>query len=349
MNMVQVKRPGQKPEVVTLKAVAQHLGLTPGTVSAVLNNSPSARSIPQETKNRIHAAATELNYRPNFFARTLRNKRTYTIGVIAEEIGDSYSSPIISGIEQLLRQRDYFFLTVVHRHDPALLSRYSQLLSERGVEGIITVDTTVQEVPMLPTVAIAGHKKLKGVTNIVLDHEKAAVLALGHLKELRHERIAFMRGNPLSSDSKDRWEAICHVAGQMGIDMDPELIVQIDTDDPTPRLGYPFAKELLARHKPFTALFAYNDISAIGAIRAIQEQGLRVPQDISVMGFDDIPGAAFHTPSLTTVRQPLNRMGEVAAQSLLERIEGKKEYPSEIAIEPELVVRESTAPAPVSC
>jgi DNA-binding LacI/PurR family transcriptional regulator len=347
--MVQVKKPGQKPEVITLKAVAQYLGLTPGTVSAVLNDSPSARSIPQETKNRIHAAAKELNYRPNFFARTLRNKRTYTIGVIAEEIGDSYSSPIISGIEQYLRTRNYFFLTVVHRHDPVLLNRYSQLLSERGVEGIITVDTTVQEAPMLPTVAIAGHKKLKGVTNIILDHEHAAVLALNHLKELRHERIAFMRGNPLSSDSQDRWAAIGRVAAQIGLTIDPELTMQIDSDDPTPMLGYPYTKQLLARGKPFTAIFAYNDISAIGAIRALQEHGLRVPQDISVLGFDDIPGAAFHTPSLTTVRQPLNRMGEVAAQSLLERIEGKKEYPSEIAIEPELVVRESTAKAPGSC
>jgi LacI family transcriptional regulator, galactose operon repressor len=343
--MAQIKKPGQEPAVVTLKAVAQHLGLTPGTVSAVLNDSPSARSIPAETKNRIHAAAKELNYRPNFFARTLRNKRTYTIGVIAEEIGDSYGSTIISGIEQYLRKRDYFFLTVAHRHDPELLNRYSQLLSERGVEGIITVDTTVQEEPTLPTVAVAGHKKLKGVTNIVLDHQQAAVLALNHLKDLHHERIAFMKGNPLSSDSKDRWDAICRVAEQIGLKIDPDLIVQIDTDDATPLLGYPFAKQLLARKKPFTALFAYNDISAIGAIRAFQEQGLRVPQDISVMGFDDIPGAAFHTPSLTTVRQPLNRMGEVAAQSLLERIDGNKEYPEEIAIEPELVVRESTAKA----
>ena len=347
--MVLVKKAGQKPQVITLKAVAQHLGLTPGTVSAVLNDSPSARSIPQETKNRIHAAAKELDYRPNFFARTLRNKRTYTIGVIAEEIGDSYSSAIISGIEQYLRQRNYFFLTVVHRHDPILLSRYSQMLSERGVEGIITVDTTVNEAPMLPTVAVAGHKKLKGVTNIVLDHERAAVLALNHLKELRHERVAVMRGNPISSDSKERWDAICCVAARIGLTLDPELTVQIDADDPTPMLGYPFTKQLLARQKPFTALFAYNDISAIGAIRAIQEQGFRVPQDISVIGFDDIPGAAFNNPSLTTVRQPLNRMGEVAAQSLLDRIEGKKEYPHEIAIEPELVVRESTAKAPGSC
>jgi LacI family transcriptional regulator len=344
--MGQTKKPGEGPAVVTLKAVAHHVGLTPGTVSAVLNDSPSARSIPQETKNRIHAAAKELNYRPNFFARTLRNKRTYTIGVIAEEIGDSYSSAIISGIEQYLRKRDYFFLTVVHRHDPELLSRYSTILSERGVEGIITVDTTVQDTPALPTVSVAGHKKVKGVTNIVLDHERAAVLALGHLKELGHERIAFMKGSPLSSDSKDRWEAIAHVAGRIGVKIDPDLVVQIDSQDATPMLGYPFTKQLLARNRPFTALFAYNDISAIGAIRALQEQGLRVPQDVSVVGFDDISGAAFHSPSLTTVRQPLNRMGEVAAQTLLERIEGKKEEPAEIAIEPEFVARESTAKAP---
>jgi DNA-binding LacI/PurR family transcriptional regulator len=163
----QGRKSGRQPGVVTLKNVAEHLGLTPGTVSAVLNDAPSARSIPQDTKNRIHAAAKELNYRPNFFARTLRNKRTYTIGVIAEEIGDSYGSAVISGIEQYLRTSGYFFLTVAHRHDPELLNRYSQILSERGVEGIITVDTTVRETPVLPTVSVAGHKQLKGVTNIV--------------------------------------------------------------------------------------------------------------------------------------------------------------------------------------
>jgi DNA-binding LacI/PurR family transcriptional regulator len=343
--MAQTKRPGPKSTVVTLKSVAEHVGLTPGTVSAVLNDSPSARSIPQETKNRIHAAAKELNYRPNFFARTLRNKRTYTIGVIAEEIGDSYGSMVISGIEAHLRKMDYFFLTVAHRHDANLLNQYSQLLLQRGVEGFITVDTTVHEAPSLPTVAVAGHQKVKGVTNVVLDHAQAATLALNHLASLGHERIAFMKGNPLSSDSKIRWKAICEVAQKIGLQIDAELTVQIDIDDPTPQLGYPFAKQLLARNKPFTALFAYNDISAIGAIRALQEHGLRVPQDVSVMGFDDIPGAAFNTPTLTTVRQPLARMGQVAAQTLLERIAGKNDYPSEIAIEPELVVRESTAKA----
>ena len=158
--MVPPKKPGQKSTVVTLKAVALHLGLTPGTVSAVLNDSPSARSIPQTTKSRIHAAAKELDYRPNFFARTLRNKRTYTIGVIAEEIGDSYGGMVISGIEEYLRKKDYFFFVVAHRHDPDLLNRYSEMLSQRGVEGLITVDTSIDEAPSLPTISIAGRGKI---------------------------------------------------------------------------------------------------------------------------------------------------------------------------------------------
>src|SRR5450631_1454324 len=255
---------------------------------------------------------------------------------------------VISGVEAYLRQHNYFFLTVIHRHDAAMLREHSQLLLERGVEGFITIDTSLQESLTLPTVSVAGHRKLKGVTNLVLNQEAGVRMALEHLLALGHRKIAFMQGQPRSSDSEERWKGVCKVAQELGLEMDTDLIVHLEFDDPSPQLGYPYAKQLLARKKPFTALFAYNDISAIGAIRAIQEQGLRVPQDVSVMGFDDIPGAAFHTPSLTTVRQPLNRMGEVAAQSLLERIEGATDYPSEIAIEPELVVRESTAKAPAS-
>src|SRR6266496_4468806 len=126
------KKDDKKQSAVTLKTVAEYVGLTPGTVSAVLNNSPASRSFPQHTKNRILAAARELNYRPNFFARSLRVKRTYTIGVITEEIGDPYGGMVISGIEQYLRQRDFFFLAVAHRHDAKLLQTYAHLLLERG-------------------------------------------------------------------------------------------------------------------------------------------------------------------------------------------------------------------------
>jgi len=328
---------------VTLKTVAQHLGLAAGTVSATLNNSPAARSIPEHTKKRILAAAQELNYRPDFFARTLRMKRTFTIGVIAEEIGDAYGSQVISGIEKYLARNNYFFLTVVHRHDPKLLQTYSQMLLERGVEGIITVDTSILAEPSLPTVAVAGHRQIAGVTNIVLDHKRAARLALEHLKELGHEKIAFIKGQVFSSDSEDRWNAITEVAGELGIQILPELTIRIDSTVSTPEVGFPVTKELLARNEPFTALFAYNDISAIGATWALREAGLLVPQDVSVVGFDDIPGAAYANPGLTTVRQPLLRMGEIAAQTLVSQIEEHGEYVPEIAIEPEFVVRDSTS------
>jgi len=335
----------KKSGAVTLKAVADHLGLTPGTVSSVLNDAPSSRSIPQRTKSRILAAARELNYKPNFFAQSLRKKRTYTIGVIVEEIGDAYGSMVISGVEQYLRSKNFFFLTVVHRHDPELLDRYAQILLERGVEGFITIDMQLREAPSIPTVAVAGHKGFPGVTNIVLDHHHAARVALQHLVDLGHKRIAFMKGAEFSSDSAVRWSAIEGVAQDLKIEIQPELTVQININDATPQLGYPFAKQLLERCAPFTALFAYNDLSALGAIRAFQEAGLRVPQDVSVVGFDDIQGAAYNTPSLTTVRQPLARMGQIAAQTLLERIENSQDEPKEIAVEPELIVRESTTRA----
>jgi len=345
MKTASMSKPGiRKPERVTLKTIAEHLQLTPGTVSAALNNSAAARSIPEHTKQRILAAARELNYRPNFFARSLRLQRTFTIGVIAEEIGDAYGSLIISGIEQHLRQNNFFFLTVIHRHDKKLLQTYSQMLQARGVEGFITVDTSITEPPSLPTIAVAGHQRVPGVTNIVLDHKHAARMALEHLRELGHEEIAFVKGQTFSSDSAVRWDAIVETSQELGIRIRPELTVQIEGTDSTPGIGYPVGKQLLARKRPFTAVFAYNDISAIGAIWAFREAGLRVPQDVSVVGFDDIPGAAFANPGLTTVRQPLLRMGQIAAQTLIDRIEERGMYLPEIAIEPEFVVRQSTGP-----
>jgi DNA-binding LacI/PurR family transcriptional regulator len=337
---------GRQSARVTLKTIANHLNLTPGTVSAALNNSSAARSIPEHTKQRILAAARELNYRPNFFARSLRLRRTYTIGVIAEEIGDAYGSTIISGIERHLRENNFFFLTVIHRHDKKLLQTYSQMLQARGVEGFITVDTSITEEPALPTVAVAGHQHVASVTNIVLNHKRAAQMALQHLQDLGHEEIAFVKGQLLSSDSTVRWDAIVEVAQELGVRIRPELVVQIEGSDPTPLIGYPVGKALLGRGRKFTAVFAYNDISAIGVIWAFREAGLRVPGDVSVVGFDDIPAAAFANPALTTVRQPLLRMGQIAAQTVIERIEERGSYLPEIAVEPDFVVRESTGPAP---
>jgi LacI family transcriptional regulator len=219
------------------------------------------------------------------------------------------------------------------------------MLLTRGVEGFITTDTSLTEQLALPTVAVAGHVRVDGVTNIILDHKRAARLALEHLRDLGHEEIAFIKGQTISSDSAVRWNAICEVAQQLEIRIRPELTIQLEGIDSTPGIGYPFAKQLLARKIPFTALFAYNDISAIGSMWAIREAGLRIPEDISVVGFDDIAGAAYANPGLTTVRQPLIKMGQIAAQTVVDLIEGRGEYVAEIAIEPEFVVRQSTGPA----
>jgi LacI family transcriptional regulator, galactose operon repressor len=340
------KKTVKKRHPVTLQMVAERVGLTKGTCSAVLTKSAASRSVPPHTHERILQAARELNYRPSFYARNLGVKRTYTIGVVTQEIGDFYGSPIIGGVERYLRQKNYFFLTVAVRDNPKLLETYSHLLLDRGVEGLITVDTVIDRPLPLPAIAIPGHRRVEGVTNIVLDHRKAAWLALHHLMELGHREIAFMRGAYESPDSEDRWKAIREVAGELGIPLRAELIVQLEGRDATPQLGYPFAVQLLSRGRPFTALFAYNDVAAIGAIHAFQEAGLRVPEDVSVVGFDDIRIAVHNNPSLTTVRQPLQRMGEIAARTLLNRIEHHEDGEEDIEVEPEFVVRNSTARLP---
>jgi DNA-binding LacI/PurR family transcriptional regulator len=340
------RRSRLKDRGTSLAELAEHLQLTKGTISAVLNDSPYAKSIPQHTKDRIIAAATELNYRPNFFARTLRKKRTYSIGIVCAEIGDPYGSMVISGIESELSRNKYFFLTAIPRHDPILLNQYVDLLMSRGVEGIITVDTSLTHVPSVPTAAVPGHSSLTGITNIVLDHDHAAEQALKHLYELGHRDIAVFRGQPQSTDSDERWRSVSRCARELGIPIKQELTYHLQGEDPSPQLGYIAMRELMARGKHFTALFAYNDISAIGAIRALREKGFQVPQDVSVVGFDDIREAAFHFPGITTVRQPLRKMGETAAKHILQMIESGGKGSSRVDVEPEFVIRESTGPAP---
>src|SRR6266496_3052707 len=233
------KTPEQNGRTVTLKSVAAHVGLSPGTVSAVLNDAPSAKHIPKVTRERIFAAAQKLDYRPNFFAQSLRKQRTYTIGVIAHEIVDGYSSTIIAGIEDYARKKNYFFVTGVHRYDPELFDTYSRLLLQRGAEGIITLDFNLGHTLPVPAVATPGHTQNEGVTNIVLDHHHAAELAIRHLVELGHRKIAILRGHPESSDSQYRWNAVEEVAREMGLELDPELVVQIDSTESSPGLGYP--------------------------------------------------------------------------------------------------------------
>ena len=329
---------------ITLKVLAAHLGLDPATVSVVLNNVPG-RSIPEATRERIRAAAQKFNYHPSFVAQSLRNRRTMTIGILVPVLADGYHAEVMSGIGDHLLDENYFYFIAHHRHRPDLVKQYPQMLVSRGTEGIIAIDTHIDRRLPVPTVTVAGHSRIEGVANVVLDHKRAAELILEHLYYLGHRKIAFMRGQPFSSDSAVRWESLAAAARGLGLVVRPELTIELTRDLTSPELGYPVVQRLLALHQRFTALVCFNDMAAIGAVRALHDAQLRVPHDISVVGFDDIPQAAFQMPSLTTVRQPLHRMGKLSANLLLEHLQTRTALPPEVAVEPELIVRETTAKA----
>jgi DNA-binding LacI/PurR family transcriptional regulator len=336
----------ESPKPVNLKVLAEYLSLSPATISLVMNNAPGASAIAATTRQRVLEAAKLLNYRPNPIARSLRTRHTYTVGVIVPEFSEGYFTMLMNGIEEHLLQSGYLHFVVSHQGKPDLMDEYPRLLTERSVDGFLLVNTSLNEAVSRPVVSISGHKKIKGNTNILLDHDRAALLALKHLYDLGHRRIAFMKGQPQVPDSDFRWQGIMAMAQRVGLILYPELCVYLEANDWSPELGYPVTRDLLARTRDFTAIFCFNDISAIGAIRAIADAGLRCPDDISVIGFDDIASAAYHIPRLTTVRQPLHRMGETAVQTLLKRIASPNEpYPETILFEPELMVRESTSAA----
>lgn len=346
----------ERGRAVTLRHVAERVALSPATVSMVLNQAPTAAAIPPETQERIFAAAAELNYRPNYLARSLRSRRSFSVGVLVPEISEPYAAEVMSGIEAHLLETGYHYLVASHRRSNAkLLHEYLDLMRDRAVEGLILVASALHEQPSLPAVVVSGHVQLEGVTNVVIDHDRAAWDTLSHLSELGHERIAFFKGQPSSADTEDRWRAILEAAARLGLSVRPELTVQLSGEPSLATFapadgyeeGYTFARTLLDRRADFTALFAFDDVAAIGAIRAFLDAGLAVPDDVSVVGFDDIQSAAYQNPSLTTVRQPLREMGELAARLLLRRIVAPEadDQPF-VTVEPELVVRGSTGPAP---
>ena len=291
------KRPrgNAKPSVhqaVSLKQLAAHLGLNPATVSVVLNDVPG-RSIPQVTRDRIKAAAKAMNYQPSLLARSLRNRRTLTIGILVPELGDGYHTEVMSGIGDELVNAGYFYFTAHHRHQKRLVEKYTQMFLGRGAQGIIAIDTLLEHHIPVPVVAVAGHRRIEGVTNIVLDHAQAAELVLNYLYSQGHRNIAFMRGQSFSSDSDERWESLMTVAAKLRLEIHPELVVHLDRDISSPELGYPVVQKLLASKQPFTALVAFNDISAIGSIRALEDMSLRVPMMFRLLA------------STTSRRQPI--------------------------------------------
>ena len=347
-----------KSAMVTMRDVAKESGFSSATVSIVLNNAPLARYISGSTKKRIERAAHKLGYRPNLFARSLRSKRSHTVGVMVFDMTDPYCTLVLRGIENSLYQSPYLpILTDVH-NERSRFERYLEMLLDRRVEALIVLANWLfvnievladLEKSSLPTVMIGRELQNPSVSSVIVDNQLGAQTALEHLYSLGHRKIAFIRGPGALADTAPRWKGIRTFAKSSGLELDPRLIVDLpESRDPTSSFeaGHKLTEELLNQKRPFTALMAFDDMTAFGAIRALAKAGLHVPQDCSVIGFDDVATSSLYTPALSTVRQPMESMGAMAVSIALDGINAVLEKREVAAIHrkiaPELAAREST-------
>jgi len=344
--------------MVTIRDVAKESGFSSTTVSIVLNNAPLARYIPGSTKKRIERAAKKLGYRPNLFARSLRSKRSHTVGVMVFDMTDPFCTLVLRGIENALYQASYLpILTDVH-NERSRFERYLEMLLDRRAEALIVlanwlfvnVDVLADlEKSSVPTVMIGRELQNPSVSSVIVDNELGAHTAVEHLYSLGHRKIAFIRGPKALADSAPRWKGIRSFAKTSNLELDPRLIMDLpESSEPISSFeaGYKLTEELLKQKRPFTALMAFDDMTAFGAIRALAKAGSQVPQDCSIIGFDDVAVSSLYTPPLTTVRQPMEAMGAMAVSIALEGINAVLEKREVAAVHrkmaPELAVREST-------
>ena len=332
---------------VSQKALAAHLGLSPSTVSLVLNDAPLAAAIPEATRKRIHDAARELDYRPDLYARYLFTGKSFTVAVMVPEIGEGFSASILSGVDEELVKRNYAFFLANHHGEEQLIREFPARLRQRAVEGFLLINTPISEPLQCPAVSIGSQPAVGDMVRILLDNQLGGRLAAEHLLRLGHREIAVIRGHKWRPAAGERWLGIEQAAEGHGVRIDKRLTVEMVSEGrthgpSTPAEGYRAAQELLARGRRFTALIAFNDFAALGAIRALHEAGIHVPEEVSVMGFDDVPAAAYTIPGLTTLRQPWKQMGAMAASSLVEMLGGATPAERDVVVEPELIVRETT-------
>ena len=359
-----VKRNSGKSLAVTMRDVAKASGFSPATVSIVLNNAPLAQYIAPGTKKRIEEAARKLGYRPNAMARFLRSKRTHSVGVMLIDITDPFCTPILRGIENSLYQASYAPILADAHNQKNRFERSLEMLLERHVEALIVVaNWTFVDIHVLadfnkrniPVATICWELPGDTTSSVMVDNEAGGRLAVEHLYKLGHRKIAFIRGPKMLIDSAPRWKGIQKFAHSVDYEIDQSLVMQLpDWLDPNSSFegGLRLTEELLQKRKKFTALVAFDDLTALGAIRAFNKAGMKVPEHCSVTGFDDVALSALAAPSLTTIRQPLETMGNLAVNTILEGINASQEKRdwaiSHHRTTPELVIRESTQAAALS-
>jgi LacI family transcriptional regulator len=346
--------------MVTIRDLAREIGLSVATISVVLTQAPKSRRIPLETQQRIHAAAKKLGYSPNLIARSLRSARTHNVGVLVFDISDPYCSVIVRGIERSLYESGYMPVLTDLQNDPKRLRECAQMLMERRVGGVVAIanplyfEKDLREILYefrVPAVVIGRELQQADFGSVVIENEVGTYAMLQHLYELGHREIAFIKGPRALNDSEPRWNGLCAFAEKVRLRIAPELVVQIKGRNSSYEEGVRLTEALLQCKQRFTALVTFDDLTAFAAVGALTAAGIRVPQDCSVGGFDDLPGAAFYNPPLTTVHQYLEEQGSIGGEmikALITEEAGKEISKLHRKVTPTLVVRRSTAPVPVN-
>jgi LacI family transcriptional regulator len=343
---------------VTLADVAGASGFSTSTVSIVLNEAPLSRYVAAATKEHIRKKAAEMGYHADALARSLSRRRSQTIGVLVFDISDPFCMSLLRGIERTLYATTYLPIIMDADNRPEQFDRYLDMLIGRRVEGLILVANwlfaeiePISKILMnkLPITVVGRDLTQRGLRSVVVDNEAGGYEAIRHLYSLGHREIATLRGPAGMDDSARRWQGIERFAAEVGLELDPRLTFQLpDSMEPTSSFdgGLILTAELIGKKAEFSAIIAFDDVTALGAMRALWLAGRRVPEDCSVIGFDDIPQAALSTPGITTVRQPMLEMGGLAASLVLEAIVPLNNALAEAdlleLLPPELVQRDST-------
>jgi DNA-binding LacI/PurR family transcriptional regulator len=331
------------PRQPSIKDIARLARVSHPTVSRALQNSPLVNP---RTAERIRKIAAESGYRASAVARGLVTRRTRTIGLVVTTVADPFTSEVVSGIEQTANDNGYSVFLADSNADPERERKVVQAFAERRVDGIIVTSSRVGALylpllsqMMVPIVLLNDQHPGAFVHSVMICNLEGSRAVAGHLVELGHRRIAYLGDKYGYQSDAERFAGYLEALDVAGIPNYPELVVH---GDGKPEVAMRAMDSLLALTSPPTAVCCYNDMSALGAMRSIHMHGLRVPKDISVAGFDDLFVASYTQPPLTTVRQPMRRMGKLAMENLIKLMSGE-ESAVKIKVEAELIVRESTA------
>ncbi len=324
----------------TLMDVARLAGVSPSTVSRILNG--TAR-VSDDKRDAVLAAIAKVKFAPNQMAQGLKKGRSMTIGIVVQDISSPFFDETLRGVDDGLKNTGYASVIVSGHWDADEEADRIRLLLARKVDGIILLSGRMSDQTVLsfasqkPIVSTGRALHTRSALGFKLDNEAGAYMAVHHLIELGHRRIAFISGPANNIDASERLAGYSRALQTAGIALDTNLIVEGDYHESSGMLAM---NQLFDTHQQFTAVFAANDLSAYGARLALYRKGVRVPDDISLVGFDDLPGSSYTTPPLTTVRQPLYDIGRIATQALLRIINGEAAQGSVPPLE--LVVRETT-------